>query len=131
MKAVSVLLAWPLTVAILAAGEAASHEEAVKQVLAVQDKITTALSKITSQETADAARPELQKSAKEFVALRAKIEKLPPPAPEEKSRLEKEYKGKLEAAQKKLFGEVIRVQNIPGGRAALQEIRGVLDKRMK
>ena len=49
----------------------------------------------------------------------------------ELTEAEKEYKSKLESAQKKLYGEVSRVQNIPGGPEALKEIRSVLDKRMK
>ena len=132
MKVLAPLVVLVAAAAALAVGvDAATHEGAIKQVLAVQDKISATLASITNQETADAAKPELQKSAKEFVTLRAQIEKLPPPSREEKDRLEKEYKGKLEAAQKKLSGEVIRVQNIPGGQAALKEIRSVLEKRMK
>jgi len=130
MKVVVALLGLSLTAA-LGAGTPSPHEDAVKQVLAVQDKITSALATITDQSTADTAKPQLRKFGKEFIELRGKIEKLPPPSREEKGRLEKEYKSKLEAAQRKLSGEVLRVQNIPGGREALQEIRGVLDKRVK
>jgi hypothetical protein len=89
------------------------------------------LTTIKTEESADAAKPELQKAAKEWVALRGQAEKLPPPSRMEKERLEKEYKPKLEAAQKKIYGEVTRVQRIPRGPEALKEIRSVLDKREK
>jgi hypothetical protein len=102
------------------------HAEAVKQTLDVLDQMSAGLAKITDQDSAGAAKEELAKLAKTWTALRQKTEKLPPPAREEKQRLEKEYKGKMEAAQRKLAGEVRRVELIPGGRAALQEIRGVL-----
>jgi len=63
--------------------------------------------------------------------VRAQAEKLPPPSREQKERLDKEFKEKLEVAQKKLAGEVIRLKNIPGGPDALKEIRSVLVKQMK
>src|SRR5262252_4830958 len=97
------------------AGGEPSHEDIVKQMLAGLDKITMTLTTITNAESAEAAKPELRKAAKEWVELRAKVEKLPPPPREEKDRLDKEYKEKLATARKKLVAEQIRVQNIPGG----------------
>ena len=52
-------------------------------------------------------------------------------AAEEKDRLEKEYKEKTEAAQRKLFAQVARVREVPGARPALEEIRGVLTRQTK
>src|SRR5262249_32604223 len=115
-------------ISIAPAGGEPSHEDVVKQMLAGVDKITMSLTNITNEESAEAAKPELRKAAKEWIELRAKVEKLPPPPREEKDRLDKEYKDKLVAARKKLVAEQIRVQNIPGGPEALKEIRGVLAK---
>jgi hypothetical protein len=120
-----------LSISMAPAGGEPSHEDVVKQMLAGLDKITMTLTTITNEESAEAAKPGLSKAAKEWVELRAKVEKLPPPPREEKERLEKEYKQKLETARKKLVAEQIRVQNIPGGPEALKEIRGVLAKPMK
>lgn len=131
MKALSSLGASLALIGLAAAGEASAHDDVIKKMLLTLDKISTTLESITTQESADAAKPELQKSTKEWLAVRAKAEKLPPPSREQKERLDKEYKGKLEAAQKKLAGEVIRVKNIPGGPEALKEIRSVLVKQMK
>jgi hypothetical protein len=103
----------------------------VQQMLDVMDKLTTSLATVKDQQSADAARPELRKLAKEWTALRDKAEKVPPPAREEKDRLEKDFKTKLEGAQRKLSGEVARVQAVPGGRAALEEIRSVLTRPTK
>jgi hypothetical protein len=132
MKVMSSLMVVLAVVAVVAAGGAApTHDEVVKQMLTTLEKLTTTLTPITNAGTADAAKPELRKTAQAWVELRAKAEKLPPPTREEKTRLEKEYKGKIEAAQRKLFAEVVRVQNLPGGTDALKEIRGVLSKPMK
>jgi len=120
-----------LFISMAPAGGEPSHEDIVKQMLAGLDKITMSLTTITNEESAEAAKPELRKAAKEWVELRAKVEKLPPPPREEKDRLDKEYKEKLVTARKKLVAEQIRVQNIPGGPEALKEIRGVLAKTMK
>lgn len=113
------------------AGGASTHEDVVKQMLTSLEKMSTTLTSITGQESADAAKPELRKAAGEFGAARTKAEKLPPPSREQKDRLDKEYKGKIEAAKKKLDGEVVRVRNVPGGPDALKEISSVFAKRMK
>lgn len=118
-------------IGVTAAGGAPTHDDVIKQTLATLDKISTALESITTQESADAAKPVLQKSTKEWLAVRAQADKLPPPSPEQRERLDKEFKEKLVAAQKKLAGEVIRVKNIPGGPEALKEIRSVLVKQVK
>jgi hypothetical protein len=136
MKAPSSLGASVVLIGLAAAAGAPpqgtpTHDDVIKQMLATLDRIATTLESITTQESADAAKPQLQKSSKEWLAVRAKAEKLPPPSREEKDRLEKEFKGKLDAAQKKLAGEVMRGKNIPGGPEALQEIRSVLIKQMK
>ena len=74
---------------------------------------------------------DLRKAAGKWQLIKKKAEGLPPPSKEEKDRLAKQYKTKLEEAQKKLFGEVARVSAIAGGRQALLEISGVLEKKGK
>jgi hypothetical protein len=103
----------------------------VKEMLGVMDKLTLALSGIKDTATAEAAKPELRKLAKAWTAVRDKAEKTPPPSKEEKARLDKDFKSQMETAQRKLFGEVGRVRNIPGAGDALQEIRSVLTRTMK
>jgi hypothetical protein len=111
-------------------GEAkAPFEEVVKQMIATMDSLTTTLATIRDEESAKAAQAHLRKAADKWQLVKKNADKLPPPEKQEKDRLAKEYKPKLEQAQKKLFGEVARVSAVPGGRAALLEIRAVLDKK--
>jgi hypothetical protein len=104
-------------------------EEVVKQMIATMDSLTATLATIRDDESAKAAQADLRKAADKWQLVKKNADKLPPPEKQEKDRLAKEYKTKLEQAQKKLFGEVARVSAVPGGRAALLEIRAVLDKK--
>ncbi len=110
-------------------GSEVKFEDVVKEMLGLMDELTKSLASIKDEETAKAARPELQKAATRFVELRKKSETRKPPSREEKDRLEKEYREKLQVAQKKLNAEVRRVEDVPGGRTALKEIKAVFDKK--
>jgi hypothetical protein len=112
-------------------GEAASFEAVLKDMIATMDKLSATLSGVKDEATAKAARPELQKNAEHFVAVRKKSETVRPPTKEEKERLEKEYRPKLFESQKKLFGEIARVRTIPGGKDALQELGELLNPPKK
>ena len=110
-------------------GDKAQFEDVIKQMLDTMGSLTKTLATVTDEETAKNSQPELRKAAGRWHQIKKKAEGLPPPSKEEKDRLAKEYKPKLEEAQKKLFGEVARVSVIPGGRQALLEISGVLEKK--
>jgi hypothetical protein len=112
------------------AGEA-RLADVIKEMLGTIDKLTVTLMTIKDEETAKSARPELRKSAAQWLLVREKAEKMKPPTKEEKERLEKEFKEKLIVAKKKLDGEIDRVKRLPGGKEALQEIRLVLDRKAK
>src|SRR5438128_1565125 len=90
------------------AGGKAPFEEVIKQMLDTMDGLSTILGTIRDEETAKGAQPELRKAAGKWQLIHKKAEGLPPPPKEEKDRLAKQYKVKLEEAQKKLFGEVAR-----------------------
>ncbi len=127
------LRAWSLAVMLLAVGAAASgegspYEKAIQKMIGSLDEIAASLKTIIDEDSAGAAKPDLRKSAGVWVETRAKAAKLQPPEKEEKLRLEKLYKPKLEEAMRKMFIEVRRVENIPGGKEALKEISGVLKK---
>jgi hypothetical protein len=117
-----------LSAGLISADEPLAHEEAVKQALALLERVTTALTTILDAQTADTARPELHKLAVEWQALQKKVQQLPPPERAEKDRLAKEYRRRFEVAQAKLRGEIVRVEAIVGSRAALQEIASLLKK---
>jgi hypothetical protein len=125
-----------ICILLLAAGFASGtqgspYEQALQQVVESFDKIAMSLKSIVDEESAAAAKPELRKSAASFLDARTKAAKLPPPEKDEKARLEKLYKPKLEASMKKMFTEVRRVEAIPGGKDALKEISAVLKKDSK
>ena len=111
--------------------QARAFEDVVKQMLDTMGSLTTTLATIRDDETAKSAQPDLRKAAGKWQLIKKKAEGLPPPSKEEKDRLAKEYRTKLEEAQKKLFGEVARVSTIPGGRAALLEVSSILGKKNK
>jgi ribonuclease D len=112
----------------VAAQNGASHEEVVKGMLTTLDKLAQTLKTVQDRETATAAVPELRKEAAAWQQLRKKAKELPPPDRPEKDRLAKEYRAKLDEARTRLLTEVARVQLVPGGLTALQELRPVLTK---
>lgn len=127
----SVRMAWAvlaLTTALAwgqATGSEAKLDEVVKEVLGTMDKLASQLAAIKDEATAKASRDELKKTVRHWQEIRKKGEQLKPPTKEEKDRLEKEYKGKLKAAQDKLFAEIARVKGVPGGPEALKVIRAL------
>lgn len=114
---------------VLGGAPAPSFADVVKEMLATMEKLSTNLAGIMDEETAKSARPELVKAASGWQQLRQKAAKMRPPTREEKDRLEKEYKEKMQVAQKKLFAEIARVKGVPGGREALKEISAALGKK--
>ena len=128
--------AWSVGILVIAAGFAGAvqdspHEKALKDAVASLDQIGATLKTIANEESAGAARPALKKSAAAFLEARAKGDKLPPPEKDEKERLKKIYKAKLEEALRKIRVESGRVEQIPGGREALEEIKDVFKKDSK
>lgn len=128
MKARAGGLAFLLLAAIAAAQEESPYEKTIQKMIGSLDEIATTLKTIIDEDSAGAAKPDLRKSAAVWIETRAKAAKLQPPEKEEKLRLEKLYKPKLEESMRKMFLEVRRVENIPGGKDALKEISGVLKK---
>lgn len=110
------------------AAQVSPHEEALKQAVESVEKIGATLKKIDDEASANAAKPELRKSAASFLEARARGEKMQQPEKAEKRRLEKLYKPRLDEAMKKMSTEALRVDNIPGGKEALKEISGVWKK---
>jgi hypothetical protein len=125
------LLVWLAFLPGAKAGDKTQFEDVIKQMLDTMGSLTKTLATVTDEETAKNSQPELRKAAGKWHLIKKKADGLPPPSKEEKDRLAKEYKPKLEEAQKKLFGEVARVSVIPGGRQALLEISSVLEKKDK
>ena len=102
--------------------DAGRREEIIKNMLTAMGKVTKTLSTIQDEESARASNGELKKTAEEWRLLRKKAENVPPPSMKEKERLAMLYKGKLEESQKLLFTQILRVQQVPGGKDALGDL---------
>ena len=113
------------------AGVTSTHEQLAQKMLASLDKITQVLLTIDGEDVAKDAKPALRKAADSWIEARVQAAKLPPPEREEKERLVKIYRTKIDATLKKMFIEIQRVSVIPGGKDALTEIAGVLKKDEK
>jgi hypothetical protein len=109
-------------------GSDLKHEDILQKLLGTLQEITKTLGTIKDDASAQAARPDLKKQAEDFRETRKQSEKVPPPTPEARERIAKEFQPKFIAAKKELIAEMARVQRVPGGLAALQEIRSVLEK---
>lgn len=117
--------------AIVGAGNGSPYEKALTDMIGSLDTIGMTLKTIIDEDSAVAAKKPLRGAAKIWIDARARAAKLQPPERTEKTRLEKLYKPKLEESLKKMFTEIRRVENIPGGKDALKEIAGVLKKDEK
>jgi hypothetical protein len=84
---------------------------------------TEILTAIKDEASAKAAAPKLKKIGEKLRDLHKKALELGQPTKEQKERLKKEYKEKMEAAQKSLKKELQRVQGVPGGKDALKELQ--------
>jgi|ERR1043165_1603428 uncharacterized protein YnzC (UPF0291/DUF896 family) len=105
------------------------YEKSLQEAIDSFEKIGASLKTIKDEASAAAAKPQLSKSADEFLAARAHAAKLPPPEKDEKQRLEATYKPKLEAAMKKMFTEIRRVELVDGGKDALKELDRILKNK--
>jgi hypothetical protein len=101
------------------------YEAIVKDILEATQKMTTVLVTIQDAATAANARPELKKAAEKFIEVRKKAEELKQPNLEERERVSRAYRTKLEQAVNRFLQERSRVAAIPGGRDALQELAGL------
>lgn len=131
---IAVMLAGAFAVSLAPAAQEpgkGSYEDVVKQMIETMDSLSQTLATIKDEESAKESQPTLKKTAAKWQSIKKQAESLPPPSREEKDRLAKQFKVKLEEAQKKLFGEVARVSLVPGGRQALLEISSVLEKKSK
>jgi len=107
----------------------AKYEDVLQKLLGTLGAITKTLEGVTDADTAKAAHPELRKHAEEFRTTRKQSEDVAPPSPEARERVSKKYQPEFEKARKDLVAQVARVQRVPGGTAALQEIRSVFDRK--
>lgn len=90
--------------------------------------IVKSLEMITDEVSAKAQQPELKTLAQTFLSTRKLSESLPPPSNDQRDRLARAYRPLFEQNRKALLAQIARVQRVPGGLAALQEIRAVFER---
>jgi hypothetical protein len=105
------------------------YEDTLKRLVESMSKMTKTLALIVDEETAKENRSVLRVEAAVFIEARKKSQDLAPPSAEEREKLAQKYRLEIEKTRKELVGQVARVQRVPGGNAALQEIRDVFDKK--
>ncbi|MBM4067910.1 MAG: hypothetical protein FJ271_03060 [Planctomycetes bacterium] len=121
-------------VALVCGQEAAEIKpsDIVKETLEIMEKISKQLAAVKDEDSAKAARSELKSSVTRWLEMRKRAEKLKPPASKaERDRLDKEFRGKLVNANKKLRAEIARVDRVPGGRDALKELVNLILTKKK
>jgi hypothetical protein len=111
------------------AGEPMPYERIVKEMLGTLEHISEELSKITNQDTAEAATPKLKSAAEKLLQLRKQAAELKQPDKAEKDRLAREYAGKFELVVKELTKQESRVKGIPGGAEAVKELAILSEKK--
>jgi hypothetical protein len=105
------------------------YEAVIKQTLETIESLTKTLKTIRDDDSAKGARDEVAKLAEKWHSIQKKSTELPPPAKEEKDRLAKLYKTKLEEAQKGLIGETARVRGVTRDPEILAALSSILEKK--
>ena len=105
------------------------YESVIKQTLETMESLTKTLKMIRDDDSAKDAQEDVTKLAEKWHGIQKKSAELPPPAKEEKDRLAKQYKTKLEEAQKGLSGEVARVRNVTRDPQILAALSSILGKK--
>jgi hypothetical protein len=108
-----------------------NHEEVLGKMLGSLQAIGKSLEGITDEATATSARPELKKQAEEFLETRKKSEQVPPPSPEARDRIAKAWQPKFVEVRKVLEMRIALVRRVPGGKAALDELKNVFPNEIK
>jgi hypothetical protein len=116
---------------VLVGAQEPSHEEVLGKMLGSLQAIGKSLEGITDEATATSARPDLKKQAQEFREAKKLSEQVPPPTPEAREKIQKDWQPKLVEVRKVLEAQIARVQRVPGGKGALEELKSVFEPNGK
>jgi hypothetical protein len=125
------VVAFLSSLGLVAAAQGPNHEEVLGKLLGSLQAIGKTLEGITDEATATSARPELKKEAVEFGEIRKQSEQVPPPSPETREKIAKDWQPKFVEVRKMLEAQIARVQRVPGGMAALDELKPVFEPAEK
>jgi hypothetical protein len=119
------------SLALAAAAQEPNHDEVLGKLLGSLQAIGKTLEGVTDEATATSARPELKKQAEELVQTRKLSEQVPPPSPEAREKIAKDWQPKFVEVRKVLEAQIARVQRVPGGKATLDELKSVFEPTEK
>jgi hypothetical protein len=121
-----------LSALLLAAQPGApTFDSVLKEMLVLVERMTGTLANVKDEASAAAAKADLEKTAQRFIEIRKQAEAMKPPDKKQREELIREYTQKLVEAQKKLFIEISRVSQVPGGKDVLQVLAGVMKPKDK
>ena len=122
-------------VAVLGAGPACAqdsgtdtHESLVADTIKSIKDFSDILAQIKGKKSADDSKPKLEAMSKRMAELKKRYDKVGEPAGAKKEELEKKFKPDMEAAAKKLTGELVRIAlNVEGGQDFVKDISSMFD----
>lgn len=109
----------------------AKYEEVLQKLVAGLGEMTKVLELVVDEDTAKSNTSALRVQAEAFIESRKMSRDLAPPSAQVREKLAEKYRPEFEKARKEILAQIARVQRVPGGNVALQEIRGVFEKDEK
>ena len=112
-------------------GGEAKYEEVLQKLVEALGQMTKTLELVVDEDSAKSNTSALRVQAEAFMATRKMSIAIAPPSAEIREKLAQKFRPEFEKARKELLAHIARVQRVPGGNLALQEIRGVFEKDEK
>ena len=123
----AIVLTSVLVFLVCSSGCGDSHESLAKDGLSTTKEMVTVLEGVKDEASAKAAKPKLKSLAEQLNDYNARQAKLPAMTEAELKTLESKYGKEMEETQKKLMGQLMRIQFDPKLFAELNDI----DLKMK
>ena len=112
-------------------GSESKYEETMVKLLESMGQMTKTLEMVVDEATAKSKTAALKEHVEAFLKTRKQSQALAPPSAEVREKLAQKFRPEFEKSRKLLVEQIARVQRVPGGMGALQEIRAVFEKEGK
>jgi hypothetical protein len=100
-----------------------TFESLTRDMIKAMNDTADILSGIKDSKTATNARPKLRAAKKKLADLKQRMDALGKPSKKVAEQLKTEYQEKIQAADKRLRSEALRVATVEGGKEALKELQ--------
>jgi uncharacterized lipoprotein YehR (DUF1307 family) len=104
-----------------------SHESLTKDAIKLTNEMADVLESIKDKDSAEKAKPKLEKLAEKFKDLKKRMDKIGKPDKAKEEALEKKYKSDAEAAGKRLVTALGKAAAVPGGADAIKSLGSLKD----